>query len=83
MSKVLGLSLALTMALGSASAAFASEQNDPMLRGTDTVDFQTHLLISEQRAPVTSTEFSGVRRSAKRISAAVNAGLDRLTDGTQ
>ena len=75
--------LSALLVIGSASAAFAGEQNDPILRGTDTVVYQAHLQVSEQRAPVTATEFSGVRRSAKRINAAEKAGFDRLTDSTQ
>lgn len=68
---------------GSVSAAFAGEQNDPILRGTDTVEYQTQLQVLNQRAPVTDTEFSGVSRYAKSTNAAVNAGFDRLTDSTQ
>ena len=75
--------LSALLVIGSASAAFASIENDPILRGTDEAVYQTHLQVSEQRAPMTATEFSGVKRSAKTINAAENAGFDRLTDSTQ
>jgi hypothetical protein len=66
--------LSALLVLGTASAAFAANQDDPILRGRDEVLWRTHLT-----AQLPATEFSAVKRRAPAME---YSGAKRQTTGT-